>query len=499
MPQQTQPPLLADLRAEPPGPVRAATLWAVLATGVLSMLFLGDGLAINLLIVAVPATLAAYFASEKAGRRPRPWSLVWAVGGLALLVVPALRDAGWPSFLAIVSSVALGALALHGCRTWLGIALSPLGLFDALWKGSVWGWRGVRAHAGSARGAGPAMRAAAVTAGLLLVFGALFAGADAAFADLLGDLIPDASPVGAPWRVLLLIVGAVGALAAAHTAASPLRWDRLVVSPGRARGRMEWALPLIVLCVLFAAFNAVQLAVLFGGYDAVLDKTGLSYSAYARQGFWQLLLVTLLTLLVIVFALRWAPRGGAKDRTLVRAVLGSLCVLTLVVVASAVRRMGMYVEAYGLTRLRISVVAVELWFGVIILLIIAAGIWGARWLPRAVAASAAAGVLAFGLLSPDAMIAERNVQRYEDTGKFDLDYARLLSADAVPALDKLPEPQRSCAIRDIADGLDGDKDPWYATSLGESRARRIIEARPPMLGVGVCGRTSTDSPYTPYP
>lgn len=479
--------------------MRTATLCAVLATGVLTMLFLGDGLALNLLMAAIPATLAAYFARRTAGGRPRAWSLTWAVGGLALLVVPALRDAGWPSFLAIVSALALGSLALHGCRTWLGIVLSPIGLFDALWKGLVWGWRGVRERAGSANGAGPAMRAVAVTAGLLLVFGALFAGADAAFADLLGDLIPDASVAGVPWRILLLIAGVVGALAAAHTAASPLRWDRLVVNPGRARGRMEWALPLIVLNVLFAAFNAVQLAVLFGGYDAVLDKTGLSYSAYARQGFWQLLLATLLTLLVIVFALRWAPRDGSRDRALVRAVLGTLCALTLVVVASAVCRMEMYVEAYGLTRLRISAVAVELWLGVIILLLMAAGVWGARWLPRAVAASAAAGVMAFGLLSPDAMIAERNVQRYEDTGKFDLHYARQLSADAVPALDGLPEPKRSCALMDIADDLGTESGPWYATSLGESRARQVIEARPAEPDLDVCGRTSTGTPYTSYP
>jgi hypothetical protein len=492
-------PFLADLRTAPPGPVRTATLFSVLAAAVLSMLLLGDGLAINLLIVAVPAALAAYFASQKAGSPPGPWSLTWAVGGLALLIVPALRDAGWPSFLAIVSAIALGSIALQGCRTWLGIILSPVGLFDAIWKGLVWGWRGMRERAGSARGAGPAMRAVAMTAVLLLVFGALFAGADAAFADLLGELIPDTSLARAPWHVLLLMIGAAGALAAAHVAASPLRWDRLVVKPGRARGRMEWALPLIVLNVLFAAFNAVQLAVLFGGYEAVLDKTGLSYSAYARQGFWQLLLATLLTLLVIVFALRWAPRDGAKDRTLVRAVLGTLCAMTLVVVASAMRRMDMYVEAYGLTRLRISVVAVELWLGVIIVLIMAAGVWGARWLPRAVAASAAAGVLAFGLLSPDAMIAERNVQRYEDTGKFDPDYARQLSADAIPALDKLPEPQRSCAIADIADSLGDEGGPWYATSLGESRARQIIEARPPRTGVGVCGRAGTDDPHTPYP
>ncbi|ATL30959.1 hypothetical protein KY5_5941 [Streptomyces formicae] len=494
-PAPSHTPLLADLRSAPPGPVRTVTLCAVLATGVLSMLLLGDGLALNLLIVAVPAALAAYFAAQAAGRRPRPWSLAWAVGGLALLVVPALRDAGWPSFLAIVSAVALGSLALHGCRTWLGVLLSPLGIFDAVFSGVRWGWQGLRRRAGSARGFGPVLRAVAVTAVLLLVFGALFAGADAAFAGLLGDLIPDASIEGSPWRFLLLIVGVVGALAAAHTAAAPVLWDRLVIKPGRARARVEWALPLIVLNVLFAAFNAVQLTVLFGGYDAVLDKTGLSYSAYARQGFWQLLLATLLTLLVIVFALRWAPRDGAGDRTLVRGVLGTLCALTLVVVASAVRRMDMYVEAYGLTRLRISVVAGELWLGVVILLIMAAGIWGTRWLPRAVAASAAAGVLAFGLLSPDALIAERNVQRYTETGKFDLDYMRQMSADAVPALDKLPEPQRSCAIEAIMDRLGTEGRPWYATSLGESRARRIAEERPPTASSGLCDGASADPAY----
>ncbi|WP_420907346.1 DUF4173 domain-containing protein [Streptomyces scabichelini] len=474
----------ADLQAEAPAPVRPATLWAALATGVLSMLLLGDGLAINLLLVAIPAALAAYYAAQAAGRGPRRWTLVWGVGGLALLTVPALRDADWPSFLAVVSAVAAGSLALHGGRTWTGVLFGPIGLYTSVLTGPAWGWRGLRERFGGARGSlGPVLRALAVAAVLLLVFGALFAGADAAFADLLGGLMPDASVSGGPWRVVLLVLGLVGALAAAHTAAAPVQWDRVEVPPGRARGRVEWALPLIVLVVLFAAFNAVQLAVLFGGYDAVLEKTGQTYAEYARQGFWQLLLVTLLTLLVIVFALRWAPRDGARDRTLVRVVLGTLCVLALVVVASAVRRMDMYVEAYGLTRLRISVVAVELWLGLVIVLIMAAGVWGARWLPRSVMASAAVGVLAFGFLSPDALIAERNVERYEVTskegeGKFDLGYARGLSADAVPALDKLAEPLRSCALESIAKDVEKENKPWYATSWGEARARSILEDRP---------------------
>ncbi|MFE9881302.1 DUF4153 domain-containing protein [Streptomyces sp. NPDC005784] len=473
-------PWSADLQFTSPAPVRTPTLWAVLATGVLSMLLLDGGLAINLLLVALPASLAAYLSGRAAGRSTRAWSVVWGIGGIGLLTVPALRDADWPSFLAVVTAIALGSLALNGGRTWPAVLLGPIGVFNSLVTGPVWGWRGLRERFGGARrSVGVGLRALVVSAVLLLVFGALFAGADAAFADLLGDLVPDTSVSGGPWRVVLLVFGLVGALTVAHTAAAPVRWDRVVVPAGRPRNRVEWALPLIVLTLLFAAFNAVQLAVLFGGYRAVLKNTGQSYAQYARQGFWQLLVVTLLTLLVVVFALRWAPRDDASDRKLVRGVLGTLCGLALVVVASAVRRMDMYVEAFGLTRLRVSVLAVELWLGVVIVLIMAAGVWGARWLPRAVAASAAAGVLAFGLMSPDSLIAERNVQRYEDTGDFDLLYARDLSADAVPALDKLKEPMRSCVLKSIADDLGKDDTPWYATSWGEARARDILRDRPP--------------------
>ncbi len=488
----------ADIQPGTPAPVRTATLWAALATGLLSMLLLGEGLALNLLLVAIPVTLGVYFAAGRAGRRLRPWTLVWGGGGLALLIVPALRDAGWPSFLAVVAALAVGSLALHGGRTWTGMLFGPIGLYTSLVTGPGWGWRGLRERTGGARGTvGPVLRAIVVAAVLLVVFGALFAGADAAFADLLADLVPDASVSGGPWHALLFVIGVVGALAAAHTAAAPVRWDRVAVPAGRARGRVEWALPLIVLVALFAVFNAVQLVVLLGGYDAVLEKTGQTYSEYARQGFWQLLLVTLLTLLVIVLALRWAPRDDPRDRTLVRAVLGTLCALALVVVASAVRRMDMYVEAYGLTRLRISVVTVELWLGLVIVLIMAAGVLGARWLPRAVLAGAAATVLVFGIVSPDGLIAETNVERYERTGTFDLDYARGLSADAVPALDKLDEPLRSCVLKSIDEDLGENARPWYATSWGEARARNILDERKPSPEADwrVCGRLGQELAY----
>ncbi|MDT9690425.1 DUF4173 domain-containing protein [Streptomyces sp. P9(2023)] len=490
---------LTRLRPAAPAPVTAPTLWAVLATAVLSALLLGEGIGLNLMIVAAPAVLAAAFAARAAGRRLRPWTLVWAVGGLALLAVPALRDAGWPTFLAIVTALGVTALALHGGRGWPSVLFAPLGLFDSLGSGTAWAWHGVRDRADGSRGRwGPVVRTVGVAAGLLVVFGALFAGADAAFADLLGSLIPDIPLEQAPWRLSFFLLGLFGAIAVARTAAAPLRWDRMAIRPGRARARLEWALPLIVLNLLFAAFNAVQLAVLFGGYDKVLSETGLTYSAYARQGFWQLLMATLLTLAVIALALRWAPRADARDRTLVRAVLGTLCVLTLVVVASALRRMDLYVDAYGLTRLRISVAVMETWLGLVILLIMAAGVFGARLLPRAVAVSAAAGMLAFGLASPDALVAERNIERFSSSGKIDIPYLAGLSADAVPALDRLPEPQRSCALIGIEARLRADDGSWYDTSWSEARARTLLAERGTDPTPAECGTPSREDEYDPY-
>ncbi|QES47860.1 DUF4173 domain-containing protein [Streptomyces venezuelae] len=495
----TQQPGWATLiRPADPAPVRAATLWGILATALAAAFLLGDGLGAGLLITAVPAALAAYAAARAAGRKARPWTLAWAVGCLALLAIPALRDAGWPAVLALFAAIGLGALALYGSRTWPGVLLSPLGFFDAAPTGVVWAWAGLRAGGqGSRERWWPVVRAAGVGLVLLVLFGALFASADAAFADLLGALTPDVSVEDGPLRILFFLLGGLVAVAAARAAAAPLRWDRIKIAPGTPRSPVEWALPLVVLNLLFAGFIAVQLAVLFGGYDKVLESTGLSYAEYARQGFWQLLWATLLTLVVIALALRWAPRSGPGDRRLVRAVLGALCVLTLVVVASALRRMDLYVDAYGLTRLRLSVATMELWLGLVIVLIIAAGVFGGRWLPRAVVASAGAVVLAFGLASPDGLIAERNVSRFQeaaesdrDQGKaIDLAYFQTLSADAVPALDRLPEPHRSCALRGINEALaDRGQKPWYATSLGEHRAKKILRDRPVTTSYEVCSR-----------
>ena len=471
---------------------------AALATGLLTAWLLDGGLGVNLLLCAVAAATVGGLAARSAGRRIRPWTVAWSVLALALLAVPALWDAGWPTVLSIALALALASLALHGGRRWTGVMLALPGVLWQLVPSVRWGLDALRGHEYPAKQKVlPVLRATAVAAALLIVFGALFASADAAMADVLGGLTPSFHVDHLPARLVLLVLGTVTALAFAHIAAGPRRWDLVRTSPGRERGRLEWALPLTALNLMFAAFTVVQVVVLAGGRDAIMTTTGMSRSEYARQGFWQLMVVTLLTLAVVAVAKRWAPRSTPADRRLAKALLGTLCVLSLVVVGSALMRMYFYVDASGLTRLRLWVLVVEIWLGAVFLLIIAAGaLRSAAWLPRAVLLSAALTAACYGLMGPDAVVAEQNVTRFEQTGRIDLRNVRDLSPDAVPALDGLPGDWRGCALEPMWYAT-GDPTPWYATSLAQSRARDVFREHP--LGDrldSACSRVGFEPDYS---
>ncbi|MFC5641243.1 DUF4153 domain-containing protein [Kitasatospora cinereorecta] len=467
-------------RARPAEEPRLRVVAAAAGAGLLSAALYGDGVGVNLLLCALGAATAAALVAMATGRRARPWTLAFAASALALTAVPAVSDGGWETALALIASVAVASLTLHGGRRWAGVLLGTVGLWAHLVPGAAWAVRALRSQHFPARGkVVPVAKAVGLAAVLLILFGSLFAGADSTVADLLESLIPSMDLGDFPVRVVYFVVGTGLALAAAHTAAAPRRWDRLEVPGGRERGRLEWAIPLVAMNLLFGGFVLVQLVVLIGGYGAIMRRTGMTPAEYARQGFWQLLWVAVLTLVVVAFAKFWAPRSNDGDRRLVKIMLGLLCVLTLVVVATALVRMSLYLDAFGLSQQRLAVAAMEIWLGVVFLLVLAGGVLAARsWLPRAVVLSGALALAVFGLIRPDAMVAEQNVARFEQSHTLDIGYLRGLSADAVPALDRLPGDYRTCSLQLIAASLADQQSPWYATSFAESRARQILHDRP---------------------
>ncbi|MEU8608006.1 DUF4173 domain-containing protein [Actinoplanes sp. NPDC048791] len=404
----------------------------------------------------------------------------WSSATVALLAVGTFRAAGWLFFLCLCTAAITGALAVAGGRSLramvVAVLMAPLASFRAL----PWVRRGFTAV--RAKGGGKGLRVTAtisVSVALLVVFGSLFASADAAFADLVGRAMPDINGVTVFRWVFVFVVTAFVLGGAAYLRAAPPDLDGLERSGGRRVARLEWAVPLTLLVLLFAMFVAVQLTVLFGGSKHVLDTDGLTYAEYARGGFWQLLVVTGLTLLVLAGAARWAPRDTGTDRVLIRVILGALSLLTLVVVASATHRMDLYADTYGLTRLRLLVSLCELWLGLVFVLILIAGIrLTALWLPRAVVAAGVLTLLGLAGANPDRLIADHNVTRYEQTDRIDTRYLSNLSADAVPALDRLTGANRNCVLAPIAAELKQNEDDWRGWNLGRHQARDLLAHKP---------------------
>jgi hypothetical protein len=149
------------------------------------------------------------------------------------------------------------------------------------------------------------------------------------------------------------------------------------------------------------------------------------------------------------------------------------------VVISAIHRMWLYQQAYGFSIQRVMVITIELWLGAVFVLIAFAGIrMTAKWLPRAVLAVGALALLGLAAINPERLIAERNIDRYQQTGSLDTEYLLGLSSDVERALRRLPDPIRQCArYRD--DGPDA----WYEFNLSRSLASH--EGTPAGDGCGV--------------
>ncbi|MDX8031175.1 DUF4173 domain-containing protein [Lentzea sp. BCCO 10_0856] len=404
--------------------------------------------------------------------KPSVERALWLAGALAFLAMGFLRAAEWIFPLSLLASMLCGSIAMAGGKTVRGLVFGAVGV----------GLGGLRSIPWVAKGfskRGPIGVRPFVSVGvalvLLLVFGSLLAGADKGFNDFLESLVPDLD-VGVYVQMTFYgVVAAAGALGACYLVAAPPQINEdAEAKPGSLRLK-DYGLPVGVLVVLFTGFVGTQLAVLFGGEAYVMKTAGVTFAEYARSGFWQLLWVTILTLGVIAGVARFAVKKTAREQLWLRVLLGSLAVLTLVIVASALSRMWFYQQAYGWTVLRLLVASCEVWLAVVYVLVIAGGITlRANWLPKAIVGTGTAFLLTVMVMNPERVVADYNVSRFEATQKIDTYYLSQLSEDAVPALVRLPAHERSCALRWLKErSVEQD---WREFNLARYTGQKSLES-----------------------
>jgi len=268
----------------------------------------------------------------------------------------------------------------------------------------------------------------------LVVFAVLFASADAVFSSAVSNVFDFRKwSIGEFIARVLLAAGFAWVAGGIFIVAGRPTDTTMPALLPRLRGLLSstaGATTLLAIDALFVFFVGLQIAYLFGGIDT-LNATGLTYSAYARRGFFELIAVAVLAGGVL-FAVELVV--ARRTRVYVAAAL-ILALATLVIVVSAAYRMQLYQLAYGWTEQRFYALAGIAWLG-------AGGICAAvltwrdatRWLLHAGGLIALAVAIAVNLVGPSAFVARQNLERVVASGSLPADASRELDAQYLVSL-----------------------------------------------------------------
>jgi hypothetical protein len=346
---------------------------------------------------------------------------------------------------------------------------------------------------------GSVLRGLILAIPLVMIFAGLFASADPIFQRRMDDLLGFRIDLGdLPGRLIFAasVAWLAGGLLAVATRGIPAMEgaslgaasSSATVRVARSLGTTEALVVLVAVDAIVGLFVALQLAYLFGGLDT-LAAAGMTYSAYARRGYFELVAAAALSGGILVVL---EYQVVARTRAYLGLAVG-LVGLTLVVLASAVLRLQLYQDAYGWTELRlyvaVSIAAMAATLGTMAVFLATDR---TRWLGHAMAVIGVVALVSLNVLAPAAFVAERNLERVIDPSlvppdgevSLDADYLGVLPDDAIPALvtalPRLPTYEAG-RIRDLlAERRDGLATlPAYAGpfawNLGRERAAQALE------------------------
>jgi hypothetical protein len=468
---------------------------AALGLGILTELLLDAehwGVSFPLVAVALLGTLM-WLGGREGWQRARPNA--WLAAPLLVFAgFVAVRASPWLTIINVLTSGFLLMLLTHfwaaGRVQRLGLGGYPLSVLVSSLQGVRYAPALVRdtVDLQAARQQVPRLlpfvRGLLIALPVLAVFAVLLDSADVAFASAMDRLLSVplgpvfAETAGRSIGALLCACLAAGVLGHSLRRRAPSEWGDEEAPPAKQRLGLTEAMMLVLsVNALFLVFAGFQVAYLFIG-GATSPAPGFSYAEYARRGFFELVWVSALTLALIMALARWTRRESPRAERAFRIATTGTVVLSLVILASAMKRMALYEAAFGYTHLRLythifmfSLGAVLAWR--------ALTLW---WRPERFAIgvflTGLGSVLALNLVNPDAFIVRRNLELHASTGEVDAEYLSQLSADAVPELVKgfaaMDSARRAWVLAPFIKQAQRERS-WTEWTLSGWQARRALQ------------------------
>lgn len=160
-------------------------------------------------------------------------------------------------------------------------------------------------------------------------------------------------------------------------------------------------------CVIYTLFISLQGGYYLSALNGVLPA-GFTYSEYARQGFFELIMVSLINLGIIGAAQLFCRRKGR----ILKGFNILLSVLTLFLIGTALTKMFLYIDVHGLTPLRVIPSVFMLFMTFVFALIILSQFRSVPVVRLSICAFAI-GYTALSFANMDGVIARYNLSRYQ--------------------------------------------------------------------------------------
>ena len=188
---------------------------------------------------------------------------------------------------------------------------------------------------------------------------------------------------------------------------------------------------LVYLIYLFSQF-----AYFFSAFAGILPR-GITVATYARRGFFEMTVIAAINFVLIVFASIFCRKNENNKRNKVITVfITFIGIFTLILISTAVSKMLLYIQSFGMTRLRILTSAFMLFLAVLFIAIILRSFIKKVPVIKTGIIAAAVILAVLGFADVDKNVAKYNLYAYENGYTESLDVTAIgdLGEGGIPTL-----------------------------------------------------------------
>lgn len=193
----------------------------------------------------------------------------------------------------------------------------------------------------------------------------------------------------------------------------------------------------ISVCYLLYLFS--QLAYFFSAFEGFLPNADITYAEYARKGFFEMCAIAVINLVIVFSALLLAKKENGKVCHGIKGIATFISLFTLMIIATAISKMVLYIGTYGMTVLRVTTSAFMVFLSIIFISAILRIYLTKINIIKTALLTAGSILLVLGTVNVNAVCARYNYESYQagSLNTMDVQAMYALGDEGIPYLIKL--------------------------------------------------------------